>query len=86
MCACGPTSSNPHISPQLQPGQLERTQGWAEGDVKRGLRDTFLRLDQVFPWAPGNAALIVFPPQRFCIYSFSSRGTRTSWNYRLLLS
>jgi protein phosphatase 1G len=28
------------------PGQLERTQGWAEGDVKRGLRDTFLRLDQ----------------------------------------
>lgn len=28
------------------PGQLERTQGWEEGDVKRGLRDTFLRLDQ----------------------------------------
>ena len=47
---CRPdTTGNLHIAYYLQPGQLERTQGWAEGDVKRGLRDTFLRLDQVVP-------------------------------------
>mmetsp|Transcript_9431 Transcript_9431/g.28369 ORF Transcript_9431/g.28369 Transcript_9431/m.28369 type:complete len:793 (-) Transcript_9431:419-2797(-) len=27
-------------------GQLEKTQGWGEGDIPRGLRDTYLRLDQ----------------------------------------
>ncbi len=31
---------------RLQPGQLERTHGWSEGDVGRGLHDTFLRIDQ----------------------------------------
>ncbi len=31
----------------MQAGQLERTQGWEAGDVARGLRDTYLRLDQV---------------------------------------
>jgi hypothetical protein len=71
MRACRPrvdqgSTSNSYVPFHLQPGQLERTQGWAEGDVKRGLRDTFLRLDQVFPQPPRNAALVAFSPRRFC--------------------
>ena len=87
MRACRPrvdqgSTSNSYVPFHLQPGQLERTQGWAEGDVKRGLRDTFLRLDQVFPQAPRHAALVAFSPRRLCSHALNSTRPRTSIDWR----